>query len=92
MGDYVTSSTSENLEQSIETLFNLAEHSWKQAPRKGQSWCIPLTIEFKDFIRNLIKHPDSKKNCVMHQVEIYGTIAMMKFSMKTSSKLFTLYT
>ncbi len=90
-GALETISRSDQLETLAEEMFILAEKSWKQHPKKGQSWFIPLTEEFKNFIRLIVRQPDAENFCVFHQVKINGRLAFTMFSMKTESKMFALF-
>lgn len=90
--DCRTVTNPDELAESMKHMYALAERSWKQRPREGHDWHMPVTAPAMAFYRDLCARYSESKKCVFHEVRISGELVAVLFSVIEHDTVFTLQT
>ena len=87
-----TVTSKEDVAEALSALFALGHKSWKERPRTGSSFYLPLTDQTKAFYSRLAELYLERELCAVHQVFVDDVLAASMFSIRENGRLFTLQT
>ena len=79
-----------NLHAALAELHELGLRSWKQQPRDGQSWHLPLTERTRLFDQALISHSDANTSVLIAQLRLDGRLVCGLLALLTGKRLTSL--
>ena len=79
-----------NLHAALAELHGLGLRSWKQQPRDGQSWHLPLTQRTRLFDQALISHSDANTSVLIVQLRLDGRLVCGLLALQTGKRLTSL--
>jgi len=82
----------DQLATSLGLMYGLGERSWKQKPREGHVWHLPVTSSATAFYRDLCARYGESKRCVFHEIRIAGELVAVMFSVVEHDTVFALQT
>lgn len=85
-------SSDSGLETARDTLFALAQKSWKEAQRAGQKWFTPQTDRSQQFFSELIDVYSAADNAVIHELYVGDELAASLLSIIVNDRIYALQT